>query len=185
MINHVGTQTLDTDRLILRQFVYNDASDIFRNWATDPAVSKFWGWKPHEDIEETKVLLLKWIEEYKDPETYHWAIVLKSVSQAIGYIYLNGFDDDNNNCEVHFALSRKYWNQGIMTQAYKAVMTFAFTVLGVENIHTRHHIDNPASGRVMRKCGMRYLKTEYKKVADCEQISGDYCFYEISKFTGR
>jgi len=180
MINHVGTQTLDTNRLILRRFVYGDASDMFSNWVTDPEVSKFWSWKPHKDIEETKSVLIKWIEEYKNPETYHWVIALKSISQAIGYIYLDTFDEVNN-CEVHFALSQKYWNQGIMTEACKAILAFAFFALGVENVHTRHHINNPASGRVMRKCGMRHIKTEYKQVPDCEQISGDYCFYEISK----
>jgi len=180
MLNHVGTQTLETERLILRRYVCSDASDMYCNWVTNPAVSKFWGWKPHENIEETQSLLIEWIEEYKNTETYHWVIVLKNNSQAIGYIYLNAFDDADN-CEVHFALSQKYWNQGIMSEACKGVLTFAFSVLGVESVHTRHHIDNPASGRVMLKCGMRYIKTKYKKVSDCEQISGDFCFYEISK----
>ncbi|MDD4412982.1 MAG: GNAT family N-acetyltransferase [Oscillospiraceae bacterium] len=180
MINHVGTQLIDTERLILRQFTKNDASDMFCNWVTDPEVSKFWGWKPHENIEETKSLLHGWIEDYKNPKTYHWVIELKSTSQAVGYIYLNEFDE-NDSCEVHFALSQKYWNQGFMTEACKAVLAFAFDVLHVEKVHTRHHIDNPASGRVMQKCGMKYIETVYKKVPDCEQISGDYCFYEISK----
>lgn len=180
MLNHVGTQTIKTDRLILRRFDNDDAEDMFDNWVTDPEVSKFWSWKPHKNIEETKSLLLSWIKEYSNLETYHWVIVLKSNSQAIGYIYINEFDD-NRDCEVHFALSRKYWNQGIMSEACKGVLSFAFYVIGVENIQTRHHIDNLASRRVMQKCGMRYIKTTYQQVSDCEQISGDYCFYYISK----
>ncbi len=180
MLNHVGTETIETERLILRRYDNNDATDMFDNWVTAPEVSKFWGWKPHENIEETKSLLLGWIEEYSNLETYHWVIVLKNISQAIGYIYINAFDD-NNNCEVHYALSQKYWNQGIMSEACKRILSFAFSVVGVENVRTRHHIDNPASGRVMQKCGMRFIKTAYKQVPDCDQISGDYCFYEISK----
>lgn len=180
MINHVGTQTIETNRLILRRYNINDATDMFNNWVTDPEVSRFWGWKPHESIEETKSFLNKWIEEYSNLKIYHWVIVLKSISQAIGYIYFNELDE-NDNCEVHFALSKKYWNKGIMSEACKGVIKFAFTFLGVENVRTRHHVDNPASGRVMQKCGMRYIKTEYKSIIDCEQISGDYCFYEISK----
>lgn len=178
-INHIGTQTLNTDRLILRRFNYSDSSDIFRNWAADPAVSRFWGWKPHESIEETQSFLLSWIEDYKNLEVYHWAIELKNISQAIGYIYLNEFDE-NDSCEVHFALSQKQWNQGLMSEACKAVLSFAFNVLRVGKVHTRHHIDNLASGRVMQKCSMKYTETAYKKIPDCEQISGDYCFYEIS-----
>lgn len=181
MLNHVGTQIIETERLILRRFDDNDAKDMFDNWATDPEVSKFWCWKPHKNIEETKSLLLNWIKEYSNLKTYHWVIILKSNLQAIGYIYINEFDDFNNNCEIHFALSRHYWNKGIMSEACKGVMLFAFKVIGIENIYTQHHIDNHASGRVMQKCGMSYIKTIYKQILDCEQISGNYCCYVISK----
>lgn len=51
MLNHVGTQTIETNRLILRRYDSKDATDMFYNWVTDPAVSRFWGWKPHENIE--------------------------------------------------------------------------------------------------------------------------------------
>lgn len=180
MLNHVGTQQLETDRLILRRHEITDAGDIFRNWVTDPEVSRFWGWEPHKDIEETKSILAQWIDAYADPKTYHWIIVLKSISQAIGYIYLNELDETNNSAAVHFALGRSYWNQGLMSEACKGVLSFAFSVMNVENVCTRHHIDNPASGRVMQKCGMRHITTMYKQIPECEELSGDYCFYGIT-----
>ena len=65
-----------------------------------------------------------------------------------------------------------------MTEACKSVIDFAFSILHVKRIHTHHHVDNSASGHVQRNCGMRFIRTAYKKVADCEQISGDY-YYEI------
>ena len=178
---HLGTEKIETDRLILRKHEMTDVDDMFRNWVTDPEVSRFWGWQPHESIEETKSLLTGWIEEYQKLETYHWIIVLKEISQSIGYIYLNEFNDINETASVHFALSRKYWNQGIMTEACKAVIDFAFSALQLKSINSRHHVENPASGMVMKKCGMRYLKTAYKNAPDCEQISGDYCYYEIKR----
>src|SRR5512136_1544011 len=97
MLNHVGTQTIETNRVVLRKYRMNDAEDMFRNWVTDPEVSRFWGWEPHKNIEETKSLLSRWIAEYADPETYHWVIVLKSASQAIGYIYLNEISNEDNS----------------------------------------------------------------------------------------
>jgi ribosomal-protein-alanine N-acetyltransferase len=181
MLNHAGTQQIITDRLILRQHKMSDADDMFHNWVTDPEVSRFWGWEPHKDIDETKEYLASYIiSGYSDIKTYNWIIVLKNISQAIGYIYLNGVDEADGSIEVHFALSRKYWNQGIMPEACKSVLAFAFSVIGVTRVHTRHHTDNPASGRVLQKCGMRYLKTAYWQVPDCEQISGEYCYYEIT-----
>ena len=152
---------------------------MYNNWVTDPEVSRFWDWQPHENIDETESFLIRWIEEYEKIDTYHWVIVLKEISQAIGYIYFNEFNDSDGSAEVHCALSRKYWNQGLMSEACKAVLDFAFAVLKMNKINSRHHIANPASGAVMKKCGMQYIKTEYRTVPDCEQISGDYCYYEI------
>lgn len=82
---------------------------------------------------------------------------------------------------MHYLISRKYWNQGLMTEACACAVDFAFSVLRVVSIHSRHHIDNPASGRVLQKSGLVYTRTAYVQVADCEQISGDYHFYERTK----
>ena len=179
MLHHVGTQRLETSRLILRQHKMTDAEDMYRNWATDPEVCRFWQWEAHKRISETKVLLAGWIEEYAKPDHYHWIIVLKRISQAIGYIYLADIDDTNHCASVHFALSQRYWNQGIMTEACKCVVGFAFGTLGAEKVHSNHHIDNAASGRVLQNSGMRYIKTVYKQVPECERISGTYRHYEI------
>ena len=164
MITHIGTQTLETERLILRRFHENDADDMYNNWVTDPEVSRFWSWSPHENIDETKFYLAKWIAEYSNPAVYHWVIVLKSIGQAVGYIY---FDE---NMSVHYALSRKHWNHGIMSEACKCVIDFTFDVLGANEIKTRHHVENPASGRVMQKCGMKYVGTD-----------GDQIYYELTR----
>ncbi|MCL2462267.1 MAG: GNAT family N-acetyltransferase [Defluviitaleaceae bacterium] len=177
----MGTQPLETDRLLLRRYEMPDAEDMFRNWVTDAEAARFWGWEPHKDIGETKALLSGWISEYERPDVYHWVIVLKSNSQAIGYIYLNEIDGVEESVSVHFLLGRKYWNQGIMTEASARVITFAFSVLGVKKVCSRHHIDNPASGRVQQKCGMRHVKTEQRDVPDCERISGKYLYYEITE----
>jgi ribosomal-protein-alanine N-acetyltransferase len=184
MLNHVGTEQLETNRLILRQHRMTDADDMHNNWVTDPEVCRFWTWEPHENMEETKAVLAEWIEDYRRIDTYHWIIVLKSISQAIGYIYLADIDNTNDSVSVHYALSQKYWNQGIMSEACKRVIDFAFGVLGAEKVHSHHHIENPASGRVMQKSGMRYVKTAYKElvpkhITGSERLSGKHCYYEI------
>jgi len=178
-MTHKGTASLQTERLSLRQFKLSDAEDMYSNWVTDPQVSRFWSWEPHTNISETKALLTTWIADYAKPDNYHWVIELNDISQAIGYIYLSDIDDVNNSVSVHYALSRKYWGKGLITEACKRVFDFAFNELGVKKIHTQHHIENPASGRVLLKSGMKYIKTEYKQFSYCERISADYCFYEI------
>ncbi len=181
MLKHVGTEQLETNRLILRRHEMTDADDMYENWVTDPEVCRFWQWSPHKSIEETKTFLADCIKDYIKLDYYHWIIELKNTSEAIGYIYLADIDDTNNSMSVHFSLSQKHWKQGIMTEACKSVLWFAFSVLGAKKVYSFHHIENPASGKVMQKSGMRYIKTEYKLRPECERISGEYCFYEIIK----
>ncbi len=179
MLNHVGTQQLETNRLIIRRYEMSDVNDMYNNWVTDSEVCRFWSWEPHKNIDETKEFLAGSIKNYEDITYYNWTIVLKSASEAVGYIYLADIDDANDSASINFALGRKYWNKGIMTEACKCVLNFAFTALSAKRIHSWHHIDNSASGRVQQKSGMRYINTIYKQVVECERISGDYCYYEI------
>lgn len=64
-----------------------------------------------------------------------------------------------------------------MTEACKSILHFAFTILGAQKIHTDHHVDNPASGKVLLRAGLRYVRTEYQNLADYKQIIGDYYCY--------
>lgn len=177
-MRHLGTKQLETERLILRKYTMKDATDMFANWVTDPEVARFWEWEPHENIASTQTLLEEWIGEYKNPECYHWVIISKADSQAIGYIYLNNIDDCKCSADVHYLLSRRYWNQGLMSEACRKVIEFSLYEVGFLKICSYHHCDNPASGRVMQKCGMRFVKTEHKTL-NKERLSGEYRYYEI------
>ena len=72
-----GTKTLETDRLILRQFKMEDAEGMFSNWASDVEVTRFLTWQPHSDVNATKEILKDWISRYADLSCYIWAIELK------------------------------------------------------------------------------------------------------------
>ena len=43
-MRHCGTQLLETERLILRRFEIGDAEAMYRNWASDPDVTKYLTW---------------------------------------------------------------------------------------------------------------------------------------------
>uniref|UniRef100_UPI004056EB02 GNAT family N-acetyltransferase n=1 Tax=Acetatifactor sp. TaxID=1872090 RepID=UPI004056EB02 len=179
-MQHIGTKLLETERLILRRYRMQDADDMFANWVTDSEVARFWDWETHKEIGTTQALLKQWINEYEKFDYYHWIIVCKSNMQAIGYIYLNAIDDSNCSAEVHYLLSRAYWNQGIMSEACKRVIEFAFHDVGFRKIHSYHHCDNPASGRVMQKCGMTFIRAESREM-DNPRLSGEYHYYEVER----
>ena len=53
---HKGTNVLETERILLRRFKIEDAQNMFDNWASNPNVTKFLTWGPHENVEITKLI---------------------------------------------------------------------------------------------------------------------------------
>ena len=161
-MNHLGSKILTTKRLILRPFRTKDAKRMFDNWAADPDVTKFLDWSPHKNAGETRALLKVWEEESKKPNVYHWAITLDG--EPIGDIALVAVSENSAAAVVGYCLSRRYWGQGIMTEALAEVLRFCFEEVGFHRISSSHAAENPASGKVMEKCGLRYEGTLRKHI---------------------
>lgn len=158
MIIHSGTQTIETPRLILRRFAMDDAEAIFRNWASDPEVTRFLTWPPHESVEATEAVLQSWIGSYEQANFYQWAIVLKECGEPIGSISGMHPNDRVGSIEIGYCIGRKWWHRGLMSEALKAVMDHLFGI-GFNRVCAKHDPNNPHSGGVMRKCGMTYEGT--------------------------
>lgn len=156
MLNHIGTRKIETERLILRAFTINDVDAVFDNWANDDDICKYMRWTKHKSKEETKKIVSKWIDSYREKSHYRWAIVLKKSDEPMGAIGLFVVNENDLCGDVGYYVSKKYWGQGIMTEALKAVLAFAFDTVGFNRIETCHSVNNPASGRVMQKCGMTF-----------------------------
>ena len=140
-----------TVRLILRPFRDGDAEAIYQNWASDCRVSKYCRWHSNKNIKETEAFLKMCVDA-----EYSWAITLKGSDEPIGNIDLVGTNSDGVP-EIGYVLSYEYWGMGIMTEAVKAVIDELF-LLGFDKIGACHCSDNPASGKVMEKCGMKYVR---------------------------
>ena len=76
-MKHVGTITLETERLILRKFELSDSKAMFNNWANDDEVTKYMSWTTHENEDVSKQVLDIWVKEYENINNYQWCIVLK------------------------------------------------------------------------------------------------------------
>lgn len=154
-MEHKGTKTLTTERLILRQFRPEDANAMFRNWAADPEVTRFLTWPSHKDSQMTAKLLQSWIDRYDDPAWYNWGIELKENHELIGNISAVTVDERTNSADIGYCMGKAWWGNGIMPEALRAVIAFFFTEVGFERISACHDPNNPKSGRVMAKAGMK------------------------------
>ena len=178
MLTHKGTGTLISENLILRRFSMEDAHSMYDNWASDSEVTKYLSWSAHKDIFTTKKVLDSWLPKYEDTQYYQWAIDLKSIGEPIGSIALVQIDNDIEMCEIGYCIGRAFWNKGVMTEALKAVIAFCFNEIVFNRIMARHHLGNPASGRVMQKCGLKYegllrqvMKNNKGELVDCKYYS--------------
>lgn len=181
MLNHKGTTTLTTERLILRRFKQEDAEDVFQNWTKDPAVTKFLSWMSHESIDTTRQMVGEWIKQYEDSNKYNWCITLGDEGKAIGHITVTQLNEKNQRCDIGYVLGSAYWGKGIMTEALQAVTEFLFNQVDMNRIQAMHDTKNPASGKVMQKVGMSYEGTmmQYRKRKD--GTYGDVNIYAILK----
>lgn len=153
-MKHLGTKSLETPHLFIRPFKLEYAKDMYQNWANDNEVTKFLTWQPHKDIAESEELTKGWIESYKNDDYYLWAIVLKEIDQAIGSISVVNKNDKINMVTIGYCIGKKWWGEGIMTETLSEVIRFFFEEVGINRIELAHDPHNPASGKVMQKCGL-------------------------------
>jgi len=158
-MNHKGTVTLDTERLILRRFSIEDAEAMFRNWASDDEVTKFLTWQTHLDISVSQTVINSWLELYQKLDHYSWAIVLKEIEEPIGSIAAVEKRDDIKMVHIGYCIGRKWWHQGYTSEALMELIRFFFEEIRVNRIESRHDPRNPNSGKVMIKCGLQYEGT--------------------------
>ena len=159
MLTHKGTQTIETSRLILRRAIREDAEPMFRNWASDPEVTKYLTWPTYEKIDIAYQILDLWASEYEKPNYYQWMIMLKELGEPIGSISVVRQNDRVEEAEIGYCIGSHWWHKGIMTEALNAVIEYLFTEVGMNRVAARHDPNNPHSGGVMRKCGMKYEGT--------------------------
>lgn len=148
-------KTLETERLILREWTLDDAEDMFA-YASGEKVGPMAGWKPHESVEESESIIKMFIDE---DET--WAIELKENHKVIGSVGLHkrkrpGLAGER---ELGYVLSEAYWGQGLIPEAAKRVLQFAFEELDLECVNVCHFDFNEQSKRVIEKLGAVHMKS--------------------------
>ena len=177
-MHHIGTQVLSTERLTLRPFTLADAPAMFRNWASDPEVTKYLTWPTHPDVETSEKVLREWVALYREPDFYQWAIVPKDYGEPIGSIAAVRVDNNVQSVHIGYCIGRRWWRQGYTSEAMQEMLRFFFEDVGVNRIDSRHDPRNPNSGRVMVHCGMHREGTVRQGDLNNQGIC-DYVLYGI------
>ncbi len=156
MINHIGTQTIETEHLILRKFSFDDCDDMLRYWVSDERVQKSYGEPIYETEAKVKLLLDKYISGYEHNSCYRWAVIEKSRESCIGQIAFYLVDSNNHFAEIEYCIGVDFQCCGYATEATKAIIQYGFEKVGFHKIQICHRSNNLPSKRVIEKCGFVY-----------------------------
>jgi len=147
--------TILTRRLVLRPFVIADAKDVMR-LAGDKSIAANTLNIPHP---YQAGMAEEWIAshpgKFEKGELANFAITLAADQSLIGAIGLT-IVPAHFRAELGYWIGRPFWGNGFATESGKAVLKYGFETLGLERIHAGHFSNNPASGKVMEKLGMRH-----------------------------
>nr|WP_318681894.1 GNAT family N-acetyltransferase [uncultured Treponema sp.] len=154
-------QVLETERLILRPLTINDKDAIFK-WAGDPEVAKYMRYPLYRSPDDATY----WLTHiYETEKTLDYGFVFKVTGELIGSGGLI-FDTEENNWTLGYNIRRDMWGKGIVTEACRKIIEHARNNYDVKKIVSVFAVDNPKSGHVMEKLGMKFH-------CDCEYTKWD------------
>jgi len=150
---------IETERLILRQIQGSDATALFATFS-DEEVMEFSGGKlPHRTVEESRAFIRQLLHWYERHEGIEWGITRKGDDTIIGTCGFHSFGEGFHRAEIGYELQRAYWEQGIMSEALRAIVTFAFATMGLSRIEAVVNEGNERSQGILRKLGFMHEGT--------------------------
>ena len=179
-LHHRGTVSLETERLLLRRFRAGDEDAMFRNWLSDPEAAKFMRWQPYSSVEEERRFVEDLLCQYARPDFYRWAVVPRDAGEPVGILSLFTASAQDLVCEPAYCIGRNWQGKGYAAEALRAVLGFAFREAGYNRAEAYHSLQNPASGRVMQKAGMK-KEGEAPQKYRCSLGFQDCALYGVTK----
>jgi len=140
---------IETARLILHRPSESDSEEIFERYANDPRVTRYVGFKTHDNLEDTKEFLL-----YSDTQWRQWPagpllIRRRKDNVLIGSTGLSF--ETSYRAMTGYVIARDSWNMGYATEVLLEVIEIG-RLAGVRRIYALCHTEHRASWRVLDKC---------------------------------
>lgn len=146
---------METERLILRPWEEKDAADLY-DYAKDGRVGPIAGWPVHTSIGNSREIIKNVLSK---EGTY--AVVLKETNLPVGSIGLmigkeSNLDISDTEAEIGYWIGVPYWGRGLIPEAVRELMRYAFEELHMEKLWCGYFDGNAKSCRVQEKCGFIY-----------------------------
>ncbi len=171
-INFAPFPVCTTERLTLRQPTIDDKRDILA-LRSDPAINKYLGRQPSRTLEDAINFINKVNENIDKNNSIYWIITLTTTKEFVGTICLYDFSNEKNSCEIGYELMTKFQGQGIMTEAAKKVIDYAFQTMQFQKIVAFTHKNNQHSTKLLEKL-------DFKKSSEADKENPDLNIFTLT-----
>ena len=144
---------IEGERIKLRKLKLSDAKNIYNN-VNDKEVVRWLLRIPHPYTLEDAVKFIR-STHYRIRKKSGYAFGIELEGEIIGVVDLFSIDWENRNAELGYWLGRKYWSRGLMTEAVRLILKFAFEDLKLHRVTATLFEENSASRRVLEKTGFK------------------------------
>lgn len=144
----------ETERFLLREIRVSDTDDYYAN-LSDEETMRYFGMAPLTEREKAVEMIESRDLARQENRAVRWAIARKEDDRLIGTIGYHHWDVGAFRAEVGYEINRAYWNQGIATEALRAVLRCGYGEMGLNRIEALASPENPGSLRVLEKAGFR------------------------------
>jgi [ribosomal protein S5]-alanine N-acetyltransferase len=171
-LNFAPFPVLTTENLTLRQPTTDDQRDILA-LRSDPEINKYLGRQPSKTIEDAINFINKVNDNLEKKLSIYWVITFTKSKEFVGTICLFDFSNEKNSCEIGYELMTKFQGQGIMKEATKKVIDYAFQTMQFKKIVAFTHNDNQNSTKLLEKF-------DFKKSGEADKENPDLNIFTLT-----
>ncbi len=165
--------TLESERVILRQFIDSDLENVFKG-LSHPEIIKYYGIS-FDSIEATKEQMIWFADLEKNENGIWWAVCSQIDGRFLGAGGLNNLSKENKKAEIGFWLLPESWGKGIMTETIPLILNYAFKNIGLHRIEGFVETKNTNCKKALAKLKFNLEGT----MQDCEIKNGEFISLDI------
>jgi RimJ/RimL family protein N-acetyltransferase len=174
----------ETERLLFREIHLTDIAGFFE-LDSNPEVHQYLDSPPVQNRQQVVEAIQFIRQQYMDNGIGRWAIIDKKTNDFMGWAGLKLITEPINNqvnfYDLGYRLIRKYWGQGIATEAANASLAYAFNTLRANEVYAHANCDNAGSNKVLTKVGLKLVETFIHHDVKCNWYKIDRKEFESRK----
>ena len=173
-----------TERLVLREMIHDDLEGMFE-LDSDPEVHRYLGNKPVTDKKKSAEIITFVRRQYETHGIGRWAVIDKKTNEFVGWAglkYITVLTNNHQNYyDLGYRLIRRYWGQGIASEAALICLEYAFDELKLTELYAAAACENAESNHILKKIGMKFVETFYYEDIPCNWYKMDRVDFEKNR----